>query len=303
MNTRASRILLLCTFLIIGILLAGCGGGGGGSTTPLNLQDKIFYHAGMAGNYEIYSMNLDGTETRQLTTQGINQGTSITADGRNIAFESDRTGVSQVFIMRYDGSHQTQLTSNSRPSTQPAISGDGSKIVFVRSVDFITPSDIYIMNSDGSNPTVIPNTSGANSPALNYDASKLTFTAFDGTHNTVFLMDIDGSNKTNIMSAPRTLGESPKFSPDDSKIIYCADAVMNHQIIIYDIASATDTIARDETNIKYPCFSPDGSKIIFVRQELGDEFIYSMNLDGTGTTKLSTVGLELCPACPMIPGI
>lgn len=301
MNTRASTILLLCTFLIIGILLAGCGGGGG-SSAPLNLQDKIFYQAGMAGNYQIYSMNLDGTKTKQLTSQGINQDVSLTANGRNIAFASDRAGVSQVFIMNYDGSAQTQLTSNSRPATQPAISGDGSKIVFVRSVDYLIPSDIYIMNSDGSNPTIIPNTSNAVSPALNYDASKITFTAFDGSNFAAYVMNIDGSNKTKIMSAPRVGEEAPKFSPDGSKIIYYANTSMTRQIVIYDIASATDTVVTDDANNNQnPCFSPDGSKIIFARLILGDEYIFSMNLDGTEPTKLSVGGLEMSPACPMTP--
>lgn len=283
--------------LALGTLLAGCGGGS--STAWVPKQDVIFYHAGAAGNYQIYSMNTDGTGARPLTSAGINQKPSLTATGSKVVFESSRTGISQVFIMDGDGSSETALTSGDRPATDPAVSGDASKIVYVRSLDNITPSNIYIMNANGSSPTIIPNTSGASSPSLNYDASKITFSQFDGSHTSVFVMDIDGSNKKNIMTSPRTLGEWPKFSHDGSKIVYYASAVMTVQIVIYDVIAETETVVTDGTdNNQYPCFSPDDTKVIFARQVLGDEFLYGMGLDGTGVSKLTTGGLELHPACP-----
>lgn len=299
---RKGSLIVLGLLIVLGAFLSGCGGGS--STAWVPQQDVIYYHAGAAGNYQIYRMNMDGTGVRKLTFAGINQKPSLTATGAKVVFESNRTLKSQVYIMNGDGSSQVQLTSGDHPATDPAVSGDGSRIVYARSLNDSGENDLYIMNANGSNPTIIPNTTGGNLPSLNYDASKVTFTQWDGTRHSVFVMDIDGSNKKNIMTYPRWLGEVPKFSHDGNKIVYYAGVSTGVQIVVYDVNAGTETIVTNGTdNNQYPCFSPDDSKIIFARQVLGDEFIYSMNADGTGVTKLTTGGLELNPACPGLPRI
>jgi Tol biopolymer transport system component len=291
MRTRANIVVLLCIFTLIGTLLAGCGGGG--SSVSLDPLERIVYVGGTGSDHQIYSVALDGTDAQKLTSLGMNEYPSASSNGK-IVFLSDRTGHDQVYIMDANGSNETQVTAFVGPVSYPAISGDGSKIVYSHGADFIQPADLYIADPDGGNATVIPNTSGAAMPSLNSDASQITFMQFDGVHNSVFVMDIDGSDKTNMMTAPRTLGEAPKFSPDGGKIVYYADTPSARQIVIYDIAGATETVL-DGTGYQYPCFSPDGTKIIFDRVNTG--FLYSMGLDGTGEVQLTTGGLEQQPYC------
>ena len=53
-------------------------------------------------------------------------------DGKHIVFASARSGTSQLWMMRIDGSDQQQLTFDAEPSGFPAWSPEGRRIVFVR---------------------------------------------------------------------------------------------------------------------------------------------------------------------------
>ncbi|MFQ6118135.1 MAG: TolB family protein, partial [Candidatus Bipolaricaulia bacterium] len=63
------------------------------------------------GQFDIYTMNPDGSDLRRLTSgTGNNEAPSWSPDGRHIAFSSDRSGIPQIYIMRADGSGQRPVT-------------------------------------------------------------------------------------------------------------------------------------------------------------------------------------------------
>ena len=72
----------------------------------------------------------------------------------SIAFQSNRDGNNEIYVMNPDGSDQTRLTFDSRNDRRPDISPNGRKIVF--SSNRITETnregdfEIFVMNSDGS---------------------------------------------------------------------------------------------------------------------------------------------------------
>jgi len=71
---------------------------------------KVVWASDRSGNWDIWMMNLDGTDLEQLTTDPANDDLpQISPDGEKIAFRSDRTGTSQVWMMNSDGSDQHQL--------------------------------------------------------------------------------------------------------------------------------------------------------------------------------------------------
>jgi hypothetical protein len=72
-------------------------------------------------DFDLFTMNADGTDQRNLTnTLGIqDRHPTWWPDGRRIAFESDRDGDTEVYTMRPNGSSVRQLTFNAG-STSPA---------------------------------------------------------------------------------------------------------------------------------------------------------------------------------------
>jgi Tol biopolymer transport system component len=72
---------------------------------------RIVFSSARTGNHEIWSMNADGSDQRQLTNNIAEDRTSaVSPDNNFIFFESNRSGGSQVWRMNADGTDQTQIT-------------------------------------------------------------------------------------------------------------------------------------------------------------------------------------------------
>jgi serine/threonine protein kinase/Tol biopolymer transport system component len=82
----------------------------GMSWTP---DGRLVYVSRQSGSQDIWIMNADGTNQKQLTTPEMRADVnpSVTPDGHYIVFTSSRTGFSNLYRMALDGSDQVQLTS------------------------------------------------------------------------------------------------------------------------------------------------------------------------------------------------
>jgi Tol biopolymer transport system component len=68
----------------------------------------------------------------QLTRNaGHNDGPEYSPDGKYIYFNSDRTGLEQIWRMRPDGSHQERVTNDDTNDWFPHISPNGKWMVFL----------------------------------------------------------------------------------------------------------------------------------------------------------------------------
>ncbi|HEX30675.1 TPA: hypothetical protein ENG04_11400 [Candidatus Poribacteria bacterium] len=81
-----------------------------------NLPDVngfIVWTSNRDGDWEIFRMNLDGTDRKQLTRNNSPDTTAkISPDGRMIAWTRERRGRREVWVMNADGSNQHKVVSN-----------------------------------------------------------------------------------------------------------------------------------------------------------------------------------------------
>jgi Tol biopolymer transport system component len=108
---------------------------------------------------EIYVINADGTNLRQLTnTGGVNLNPQWSPDGKQLAFYGYAVGAfddigsttslrTEVFRINADGSDLTNLTNSGGLDYQPTWSPDGNWIAFA---SIRKSPGIYIMRPDGS---------------------------------------------------------------------------------------------------------------------------------------------------------
>jgi TolB protein len=229
---------------------------------------KIAFTSNQSDDYEIWTMNEDGSGRTKLTSmQGWDGLPRWSPDGSKITFAGERHDAGgftsyEVFIMNADGSDVKKLTDSEawgqhtsedepvRWNSCPTFSPDGTKILFGsnRGGDYATPI-LYTMNADGN------------------DQKKFGL-----------LADVDGTD--------------PDWSPVTNKIVFCRGTPAKGDIWVTDGSSPFPLLtARKITdnidNNRNPMWSPDGKQIAFVSDTYGNDDIFIMNADGTGVRRVT----------------
>jgi TolB protein len=154
---------------------------------------------------------------------------SLSPDGKKVLFQSNRTGVFEIFTMNPDGKELKQLTFDTVDNNSPSWSPDGRWIVFASGRDN-DESDIYIMDADGHNETRLTDTPGDDShPHFSPDGNKIIFNSprnspdlkadWSDQWHEIYFMNTDGSYQEKITSF-RSVCTFPSISPDGKKICF-----------------------------------------------------------------------------------
>jgi Tol biopolymer transport system component len=226
-------------------------------------------------------MNSDGTGVTQLTTADSSDCPSVTNDGARVVYASHIAGITQVCIMNSDGSGKSQLTNEAIGSLRPCISGDGSKITFVRD------TEVWIMNANGSNQTNLTGSGhSCSSSALNTDASKIVYTKGAGAFYHLFIMDADGGNEVDITPTGMDTFD-PRFNVSGTKVVFWGHdtTLWDMQLVSVNLADNAKTSLPHGTENDRPCFTPNGQKVIFDSVEGGVRHLYIT--DGTTVSQLT----------------
>lgn len=114
--------------------------------------NRILFISNRTGNFEIFVMNVDGSEITQITkSKGQERSAEWSPDGSRIVFSYSPGGpVTDLYIINADGATESvvRLTADNAPDSSPSWSPDGSQIVFAsrRSGNW----DLWVVNADGS---------------------------------------------------------------------------------------------------------------------------------------------------------
>ena len=123
-------------------------------------QAQIAFSSNRDGNWDIYVMNADGKNQKNITQGPFSHDSapSWSPDGERIAFVSDRDGNFEIYVMAADGENQRNRTKNPFADKAPSWSPDGKRIAFVSDRDGHVPKgrvlpnfEIYMMDADGGN--------------------------------------------------------------------------------------------------------------------------------------------------------
>jgi Tol biopolymer transport system component len=249
--------------------------------------NKIVFHSDRDRDYEIYSMNADGTNQTRLTdSPAADKWASWSPNGQKILFCSERDGNREIYIMNTDGSNQTRLTENPAADAAPSWSPDGTKIAFASRRD--GNAEIYIMDADGSNPTrLTKNPTADGAPSWSPDGSRIVFFSSRDGNAEIYTMNEDGSNPTRLTDNPGS--DVPgSWSPDGTKIVFESYRHGNTEIYIMNTGGSDQRrLTNDPARDYHPSWSPDGRRIAFTSDRDFSIELYVMDVDGSNTVRLT----------------
>lgn len=306
MKKSISTTLLLCLIALV----SSCSSDDNNTTPSETETGKILFEASVGDNSHLFKMNVDGSSETQLTNYasagGVYTGNaSWSPDGSKIVFITgkDTDGGSGIYTMNANGTNITRVNHNfiGEGEQNPKFSPDGSKILFEAKIG--VNSNIYVMNVDGSNETQLTNYTSASGvytgdASWSPDGSKIVFITGKDTDggSGIYIMNANGTNVTRVNHNFIGNGEqSPKFSPNGSKILFEAQIGINSHIYSMNTDGSNEIQLTNYTNGTTSVYtgdaswSPDGSKIVFItgKDTDGGSGIYTMNTDGTNVARIN----------------
>jgi len=199
--------------------------------------------------------------------------TTIGGGSGQIAFASDRSGSTQIWLMKVDGSGEAfQITNMPEGACQPAWSPDGLRLVFIspcsKNQEFYPGSSLFIINADGSGLMPLPNVPGGDfDPAWSPDGNFIAFTSLRNTGRPrIYLLDLR-DNSVKRLSKQYSYDRQPAWSPDGAKIAFVTSQKGPIQIWIMDADGENQQLFSRSANYinTHPVWSLDGEIILFTQ--------------------------------------
>jgi Tol biopolymer transport system component len=141
-----------------------------------------------------------------------------------IVFASERSGSSQIYSIRADGSHLGQLTRNRYGDSAPRFSPDGRRIVFARSTRCC--SGLWLMNADGTGQRRLA--LYAHEPVWSPDSRRIAYVTSNCKSECLATASVAGQHRILF----RGFADDPSWSPDGRWIAFNRPAGDYYNVVV-----------------------------------------------------------------------
>ena len=257
-------------------------------------EDLIAFHMDNGDGRNIYLINANGTNMKQLTfSKGDNAAPFWSPDGTKIGFHSKRDGDWDLFIMNKDGSDVKRITDSQGDDYFPASwSPNGNEVVFMsnRDGDF----DVYRIDINTQKTVQLTNDPGIDGvPSWSNDGQSILFhsTRHEGYNFQVYQMDVSGKNVERLVTSRLHSFMAQESPVNGNLVIYLSGDVKNKydnwEIMLLDRSSGEHKNLTNHASYDFkPSWSPDGKQIVFTSRREGVNHLYIMTLENQRVRKI-----------------
>jgi TolB protein len=263
------------------------------------LGTKIYFVSNRSGHKEIWVMDPDGSNQRELSHfNSISIMPAVTPDGTKIAFTSFARGNPAIFILSTDTGRRLPFYNQvASMNATPDFTPDGKQIVYSSTASGW--AQIYAANIDGSNLHRISNTRALEvEPKVNPKSSGMAFVSGRSGPQQIFRMNMDG---TDVQRLSNGEGEAsnPSWHPNGQILAFAwtrGFATGNFNIFVMDVATRNfNQLTYGAGRNENPTWAPDGRHLAFMSTRSGSEQIWTMLANGTQLKQLTTAGKNWTP--------
>lgn len=273
-----------------------------GGGVPGIAESKIYFVSTRSGHKEIWSMDYDGANQRQLTHLGsIALSPRVSPDGERVVFSAMTHGSWNILMYSNDLNRLVAFPRFGGSNLSPSWSGDGTHLAF--SSSRTGDPDIYSCDAGGGSLRRLTAVKGPDvSPVWNpRTGAQIAFVSGRTKLPQIYTMDSDGSNVQRLTDGGYAV--SPAWSPNGQYLLfswirhYGPGAPGGEDIYLMDVASHQWVqLTHDGGRNDYPSWAPDGRHIVFQSNRSGSEQIWSMLADGSQPQQLTTEGRNSEPS-------
>lgn len=261
---------------------------------PGPFLSRIAFISSRTGASELWVMDWDGSNPRQLTKHGsIALGPAWAPDGKQLAFTSFLRGAPALYLLTPQEGYLRLLRDQGGVNSSPSFSADGTMIAFASSQD--ANVDIYVMPTEGGAAQRLTSSLAIDTqPAWSPNGRQIAFTSTRAGKPQIFLMDSDGSNVRQL-TFEGDFHDEPAWSGDGTRVVCTTRYDKYFQLATIDVASGDELVLPGPGNNESPCFSPDGSMVAFSSDRGGKPQIFITDAAGS-PRQLTSEGANHSPA-------
>jgi TolB protein len=247
---------------------------------------------------ELYVMNLDGSDLRQLTrNQTINLSPSWGPEARDLVFTSYKDGRPKLYEMDVVTGREHLVPTGPGMVMGGSLAPDGREIAVTRT-NPSGDSEIILVSPDGSLLSRLTQSQTINvGPSFSPDGTQLAFCS-GRTGGPQIYVTGTGGGQARRLTFRGSYNTQPVWSPKGGKIAYTGRVEGRFQIFVIPAGGGEPTqITSSRGDNVDPTWSPDGRYLIFSSTRAGRAQLYFTDARGARQRQLiASPGSDTNPA-------